>query len=84
MLLSIAWAMETIGRNIMQIFQDFDSLSVNLQISLDDLNNDDISNPKDKDQIDGKRRFHSGAHFDSQKLTLLEHITNLAFYSDRF
>ena len=34
--------METIGRNIMQIFQDFDYLSVNLQIALDDLNNDDI------------------------------------------
>ena len=42
MLLSIAWGMETIGRNIMQIFQDFDYLSVNLQIALDDLNNDDI------------------------------------------
>ena len=66
MLLSIAWAMETIGRNIMQIFQDFDYLSVNLQIALDDLNNDDIFLP-----INRKKKM----------LILLEYFCDLSLTS---
>ena len=58
--------METIGRNIMQIFQDFDSLSVNLQIALDDLNNDDIFLP-----INRKKKM----------LILLEYFCDLSLTS---